>query len=83
MPQKITKNTTLGEILAYPGADKILLKYNLPCLSCLWLRYEIGALKIGEVAKMYKLDLKNLLAELNKTLKIKNEKLRQSRGSTR
>lgn len=63
---KITKDTTLAEILKYPEAKKILAKYNLPCLGCPFAKFEMENLKIGEVCKMYNIDLKNLLKELNK-----------------
>ena len=64
-PNKITKETTLAEILKYSQTEKILVKYNLPCLGCPMAVYEMGILKIGQVAKMYNIDLKNLLEELN------------------
>jgi len=62
---KIDSQTVLKEILKKPGAEKILAKYRLPCLTCPWAAYEIKTLKIGQVAKTYGLDLKNLLKELN------------------
>ncbi len=64
---KITRNTTLAEVLKQPGADRILEKYKIPCLHCPMAVYEMGILKIGEIAKTYNIDLKALLAELNKT----------------
>jgi len=63
---KITEDTTLAEILKYSEAEKILAKYNLPCLGCPFAKFEMENLKIGEVCKMYNIDLKNLLKELNK-----------------
>ena len=67
MPNKITEDTTLTEILKLPEAEKILAKYNLPCLSCPLAKFEIENLTIGQVCKMYGIDLENLLKELNKT----------------
>jgi len=61
---KITKDTTLAEILNLSGKEKILAKYNLPCLSCPMAKFEIENLKIGEVCKMYGIDLEKLLIEL-------------------
>jgi len=61
---KIGKDTTLAEILKIPGAEKILAKYNLPCLSCPFAETETENLKIGEVCKMYGIDLGKLLIEL-------------------
>ncbi len=62
---KITKDTTLSEILKIPEAEKILEKYNLPCLSCPFAQYEVKNLKIGDVCKMYNIDIKKLLKALN------------------
>lgn len=66
---KITKDTTLAEILKYPGAEEILQKYNLPCLSCPMAEFEIEILKIGQIATMYGIDLEKLLKELNEKIK--------------
>jgi len=62
---KITKETTLAEILKYPEMEEILMRYNLPCLGCPMAKFEIEKLKIGEVCKMYEIDLEKLLWELN------------------
>jgi len=66
---KITRKTTLAEILNYPETEKILAKYNLPCLTCPMAKFEIENLKIGDVCKIYNLDCKKILKELNETLK--------------
>ncbi len=66
---KITKDTTLTEILKYPEAEKILVKYNLPCLTCPFAKMEAEKLKIGQVCQMYGIDLENLLKELNEMLR--------------
>jgi len=63
---KITKETTLAEILNLPGAEKILAKYNLPCLSCPFAKMEMENLKIGEICKTYGINAEKLLKELNK-----------------
>lgn len=65
MPGKITKDTTLAQILERPEASKILSKYDLPCLHCPVAKYEIGILKIGEVAKAYGINIDSLLRDLN------------------
>lgn len=62
---KATKDTTLADILNRPGAGDVLLKYKVPCLGCPLVQAEMHELKIGDVAKMYKLDIKSLLKELN------------------
>ena len=66
---KITKNTTLAEILKYPKAKKILAKYNLPCLNCPMAVFEMKILKIDEICKAYNINLKDLLKELNLNIK--------------
>ncbi len=63
---KITEKTTLKKILEQKGAEEILKKYNLPCLTCPMASSEIGFLKLGEVAEMYDLALDDILEELNK-----------------
>jgi len=65
MEKKITENTTLAEILEKPELIKILVKYNLPCLSCPFAKMEIEGLKIGDVCRMYDIDVEKLLKELN------------------
>ena len=63
---KITEDAKLADILEQEGAEKVLEKFNLPCLHCPMARFEIEKLKIGEVCKAYGIDLKCLLMELNK-----------------
>ena len=66
---KITKETTLAEILNYSNSREILAKYNLPCLTCPMAKFEIENLKIGDVCQLYGIDSKKLLKELNEKLK--------------
>lgn len=63
---KITKNTTLEKIIEKKGSAEILVKNGVPCLSCPMAQFEIDKLKIGEVCKMYELNLEKILRELNK-----------------
>lgn len=63
--KNITKNTILSEILKIKRSEKILNKYGVPCMTCPMAKMELDKLKIGQVAKMYNLDLKNILKELN------------------
>jgi hypothetical protein len=63
---KITQKTTLAKILEKKGAEKILHKYGVPCMSCPMATFEIEKLQIGQVCKMYGLNLKEILKELNK-----------------
>jgi hybrid cluster-associated redox disulfide protein len=65
---KINKDTTLSEILEFKGAEKILSKYNLPCLSCPMAKFEMEKLKIGEVCETYGINLEGLLKDLNGAL---------------
>lgn len=66
---KINEDTTLAEIMGIDGAEKILAKYDLPCLHCPMAQFEIKKLKLGKVCEMYGLDLKGLLKELNELSK--------------
>lgn len=62
---KVTSKTTLAKIIDKKGADEILTKNGVPCLSCPMASMEIDKLKIGEVCKMYGLNLEKILKELN------------------
>jgi hypothetical protein len=66
--RKFTKNSTLAEILEKEGTEKILAKFNLPCLTCPMIQLEIQNLKLGDVCKIYGIDIDKLLKELNKNL---------------
>lgn len=63
---KITSKTTLKKILETKGAEKILLNYGVPCMSCPMASFEMEKLEIGNICKMYGIDLKKLLKDLNK-----------------
>lgn len=69
---KITKNTTLAEVLRHPGAAEVLSKHKLPCLHCPMAAFELGTLKLGEVAEAYGVDLESLLKDLNKLVEGKS-----------
>ncbi len=66
---KITENTFLLEIINNKKLQKILAKYQVPCLTCPFAIFEIKNLTLKEVCETYNLDLKNLLKELNKNIK--------------
>ena len=66
--KKITKDTTVEEVLQVPGAEEILAKYSFPCLSCPMAAIEISKLKIGETARMYGINERALVEEINKKL---------------
>ena len=63
---KITKSATLAKILKIKGSEKILNKFNMPCMTCPMAQMEMNYLKIGDVCRMYGLDEKKILEELNK-----------------
>ena len=63
---KITKNTTLEKILELKNGEEILHKNFVPCVNCAMAPMEMSDLKIGDVCRIYKLDLKKILNELNK-----------------
>lgn len=66
--EKVTKDTTLEEVLKMKGSEKILEKYKFPCLGCFFAQYESKSLKLGEVCEMYKIDAGKLIKELNEKL---------------
>jgi hypothetical protein len=66
MTKKVTSKTTLEKIIEKKGAAEILVENGVPCLSCPMSKFEIDKLKIGDVCKMYGLNLKKILAEINK-----------------
>jgi len=59
----------LAEILKYPQGIKILMKYHIPCFGCPLMSFEMNMLRVREVSKMYKIDAKKLLKELNEQIK--------------
>ena len=63
--KKFTKETMLAEILKYPKLEKILLKYNLPCLGCAFAKLEMDDLKIGNICSMYGINGEKLIKDLN------------------
>lgn len=65
MKNKITSKTKLAEILKEPAAEKVLLKYNFPCLTCPFAKMEIEDLEIGKVCEIYGIDAKKVIEELN------------------
>ena len=61
----ITKNTTLAEAIKKPGAEDIMKKHGVPCMTCPMAKFEMEQLQIGQVCKMYGIDLEKLLTDLN------------------
>jgi len=56
----------MADILRQTGAEAILAKFHVPCLTCPMAQMEMPSLRIGEVCKIYGLEQAKLLAELNK-----------------
>ncbi len=68
--QKITKDMSFGEVLKkYPQTVEVFLKYGMHCVGCVVAMYET----IEQGAKAHGIDVKKLLADLNKTAE-KNKK---------
>lgn len=69
MPEKITKDMTLGEVVKkYPKIAEVMLKYGLHCIGChvaAWETIEQGALGHG----MSKKDLEKMVKEMNNVAK--------------
>ena len=72
--KEINQNTTLKEILEIKGVEEILMKYNVPCLSCPMASFEIEDLKLGDICRIYGINSKQLFEELNSFLKGRNLK---------
>ncbi len=60
-----SQKTTLKKIIEKKGGAEVLVKNSVPCLSCPMSQFEIDKLEIGKVCKMYGLNLKKILKELN------------------
>jgi len=63
---KILASTTLAKLPQNIKTQKTLAKFGVPCISCPHVHEEENSLTLGQVAKMYGLDIKGLLTELNK-----------------
>jgi hypothetical protein len=63
---KITEETTLAEAMDREGAEEVMAKHELPCLSCPFAKMEMEQLKIGDICERYGIDLEGLLEDLNK-----------------
>lgn len=63
--QRFDENSTIKEILKNKRGFEVLNKYKVPCLCCPMASLEIGKLKLGDVARLYGIDAKKILKELN------------------
>ncbi len=59
---KITKNTTLSEVI---NKENVLKKFKVPCLTCPMMKMEMTELTLENICKAYNIDLESLLEELN------------------
>ena len=62
---EIKKDTKLEVILGIEGAEEILAKYEVPCLSCPYAKYEMGELDLGTICEKYGIDSESLIKDLN------------------
>jgi len=62
--QEISEGTPLAEVLKIPGAIQVLLRNNFPCVTCPLALFEAGTMTVGEVARMYGLDVEKIVREL-------------------
>ena len=66
---KITKGTTLAKVLEINGAEKVLSRFQIPCLGCPMAQMEMDSLKLGNICNMYGIDIDKMLKELNENIK--------------
>lgn len=66
---KITKNTTLKDVLEIKGAKEVLSKHNIPCVTCPFAKMEMEKLRLRDVCENYNIKIKGLLEDLNKIKK--------------
>lgn len=66
---KITKSTTLKDVLKMKGAKEILSKHSVPCVTCPFAKIEMEKLRLEDICKNYNIKIKGLLEDLNKIKK--------------
>ena len=59
------EETPLKEVLEFSGGEEVLLKYKVPCLGCPMAQMEMEELTLKDICAAYRIDLKNLLIDLN------------------
>jgi len=63
---KITKDMNIREVLdKHPEVVPVFQKYNMGCIGCIAASFE----KIGDIAAVHGVDVKEFLEELNKVKK--------------
>ncbi len=68
------EDTTLKEVLEFAGGEEVLSKYNVPCLGCPMAQMEMEQLTLKDICSAYRIDLKNLLIDLNLLTKFPHSK---------
>lgn len=63
---KINKKIKLDKVLEIEGAEEVLFKYQVPCLTCPHARYEMAGLDLEFICNQYDIDCEKLIEELNK-----------------
>lgn len=63
--RKISQDTTLAELLKIKGAEKVLAKHGVPCITCPFAAMEMNELQIGKVCQTYGLNAKKIIEDLN------------------
>lgn len=63
--KKYTLKTKISEITKDQKNLQILKKHKVPCISCPFGPIEMNVLEIGRVTKIYGIDPKKLLDDLN------------------
>jgi len=62
---KYTNKSTLQDVLESENGADLLVKYQVPCLGCHFASQELDQLTLQDIADAYKIDLKDLLKDLN------------------
>ena len=48
---RFTKETTLDKVVEVKGAEEVLAKHGVPCVSCPMAKMEMGFLRLGDVCE--------------------------------
>ncbi|MEI8364311.1 MAG: hypothetical protein WCF78_02550 [archaeon] len=64
----ITKKSKYGEVLKISGSEKVLSKYNVPCVTCPMAKMEMNTLTLEQIGGWYGIDVDSIINELNKPI---------------
>lgn len=62
---KITKKSTLKDILSLKNGAQVLAEFDVPCMGCAFAHLEMDKLTLADICQMYGLDLDGILGALN------------------